>query len=229
MNTRNRFKGHHTCAVLFLSLASTVFALDNGMALKPPMGWNSWNVFRQNINEENIKAIADQMVSTGLAEAGYEYVVIDGGWYENDNVTQANRDTFPGGIKALSDYIHERGLKLGLYTNWASRGHEVRDVAQWVEWGVDYMKHDAWKSYSTETDVWTNMRDAILASGHPMVYSVHFQDRDAVLGDPDIVNMWRFTNDMIPYYSRDKVPDNQHWGMTTVDVINDMMRVAPTT
>ena len=117
MNTRNRFKGHHTGAVLFLSLASTVFALDNGMALKPPMGWNSWNVFRQNINEENIKAIADQMVSTGLAEAGYEYLVIDGGWYENDNVTQANKDKFPGGIKASQAAIeqHFKGIILGVF------------------------------------------------------------------------------------------------------------------
>ena len=72
------------------------------------------------------------------------------------------------------------------------------------------------------------MRDAILATGHPMVYSVHFQDRDAVLGDPGIMNMWRFTNDMVPYFNRDKLPDNLHWGMSTMDVINDMMRVAHT-
>ncbi|MBN2088946.1 glycoside hydrolase family 27 protein, partial [candidate division KSB1 bacterium] len=214
--------------ILVMIFTSTTVALDNGVVRKPPMGWNSWNVFRQDINEECIKAIADQLVSTGLAEAGYEYVVLDGGWYNNPNANEADSVKFPGGINALADYIHARGLKLGLYTNWVSRGHEIRDVNQWVKWGVDYMKHDAWKSYSTETKIWTDMRDAILATGHPMVYSVHFQDRDAVLGDPDIMNMWRFTNDMVPYFDRDKLPENLHWGMSTMDVINDMMRVAHT-
>ncbi len=226
----NRMVSHSFYFLLFLliMMVSSVSALENGMARKPPMGWNSWNVFRQDINEDNIKSIADHMVSTGLAEAGYEYVVVDGGWFVNGNATEANKEKFPGGIKALADYIHSLGLKMGLYTNWVSTGHQKRDVEQWVKWGVDYMKHDAWKSYSTETEIWTDMRDAILATGHPMVYSLHFQDRDGVLGNPEIMNMWRFTNDMIPYYNRDHVPDNKHWGMTTMDVINDMMRVAHT-
>ena len=220
---------YYAAVLAIFVMATWVNALDNDLARTPPMGWNSWNVFRANFDEETIKRIADKMVSTGLVEAGYEYLVIDGGWYNKPNANEADASKFPNGIKALADYVHERGLKLGLYTNWVSRGNEIRDVNQWVEWGVDYMKHDAWKSYSIETKIWTDMRDAILATGHPMVYSVHFQDRDAVLGDPNIVNMWRFTNDMVPYYNRDRLPDNLHWGMSTMDVINDMMRVAPTT
>lgn len=215
--------------ILLLTLTSSVFALDNGMAKTPPMGWNSWNVFKTDINEECIIAIADKLVSTGLAEAGYVYLVIDAGWYVKPNANVVDTVKFPSGIKTLADYMHERDLKLGLYTNWVSTGYQKRDIDQWVAWGVDYMKHDAWKNYSTETKIWTDMRDAILGSSHPMVYSIHFQDRDAVLGDPSIMNMWRFTNDMIPYYNRDNVPHNQHWGMTTMDVINDMMRIAPTT
>jgi len=224
-----KFTAGNAILLSFFALTSTAVALDNGMARKPPMGWNSYNVFKSEINEDLIKAIADKIVSTGLAEAGYEYVVLDNGWYIDPNANEVDTVKFPSGMKALADYLHERGLKLGLYTRWDSRGHETRDVNQWVEWGVDYMKHDAWKSYSTETEIWTDMRDAIVATDHPMVYSVHFQDRAAVIGDPGIVNMWRFTNDMVPYYNRDKLPHNRHWGMTTIDVINDMARVAPTT
>jgi len=217
-------------AILMLTLmVSLSSALENGVARTPPMGWNTWNVFRENFNEDLIKETADLFVSTGLADAGYVYIVIDNGWAVSGNYYQPNTSKFPSGMKSLSDYLHGKGLKFGLYTRWESQGYEERDVNQWAEWEVDYMKYDAWRSYSTDTWLWTDMRDAILAIGYPMVYSVHFQDRTQVIGNPDVMNMWRFTNDMIPYYHPDDKPGDKQWGQTTLEVIDDMERVIPTT
>ena len=95
-------------------------ALDNGLALTPPMGWNSWNTFRLKINEDLVKQVADVMVAKGFKDAGYRYVVIDDGWQitrdEQGNIV-ANRDKFPSGIKSLADYIHSKGLKVGIYSD----------------------------------------------------------------------------------------------------------------
>ena len=122
----------------------------------PPMGWNSWNCFRTEINEDKIKAVVDAMIATGMKDAGYQYINLDDGWMaetrdENGNL-QAHPDKFPGGIKALADYVHSKGLKLGLYssngTNTCARlypgslGNEEKDAKLFVEWGVDYLKYD---------------------------------------------------------------------------------------
>jgi alpha-galactosidase len=212
---------------LFVAVApAPVGALENGLARTPPMGWNSWNVFRGNPTETLIKEMADKFVSTGLADAGYKYICIDNGWYNAPNASSYNTTRFPNGIKPVADYVHGKGLKLGIYTCWDSRYNETRDTKAWASWGVDYVKHDSWKQYSTDTAIWTTMRDAILATGRPMVYSVHFQDRATVIGKPTWMNMWRFTNDLVAWYDRSTLPSNLGWGVTTVDIINAMPRVA---
>ncbi|CAN1221874.1 unnamed protein product [Linum grandiflorum] len=120
------------------------FLLANGVALTPPMGWNSWNHFQCNVDEHMVKSSADALVSTGLAAQGYRYV--------NIGNMRANSSTFPSGIKALSDYVHSKGLKLGIYSDAGFRTcskkmpgslhHEEQDARTFAEWGVDYLKYD---------------------------------------------------------------------------------------
>lgn len=128
---------------------------NNGVALTPPMGWSSWNLFRHKINENLIKEIADAMKNSGLADAGYTYVNIDDCWQSStrdaDGRLQCDKITFPGGIKALSEYVNERGIKLGIYSSNgthtcedypASLLHERIDAETFASWGIEYFKYD---------------------------------------------------------------------------------------
>ena len=95
-------------------------AFDNSLALTPPMGWNSWNAFGENVSETLIKQMADATVTNGLQAAGYEYINMDDGWQvgrDTNGVILADAARFPSGIKALADYVHAKGLKLGLYSD----------------------------------------------------------------------------------------------------------------
>lgn len=127
----------------------------NGLALTPPMGWSSWNCFGANITETKIMQIADTMVSSGMRDAGYKYLNLDDGWMsmsrDSNGDLQADPQKFPHGIKYLADYIHGKGLKLGLYSSNgtktcagypASLGYESRDAQKFAQWGVDYLKYD---------------------------------------------------------------------------------------
>jgi hypothetical protein len=141
--------------------ASSLFALDNGLARTPPMGWNSWNKFACNVSESLIREAADALVSSGMKDAGYQYVVIDDCWQvsrdaEGNIVPDPQR--FPSGMKALADYIHSKGLKFGIYSDAGSktcagrpgaRGYEFQDARQYAKWGVDYLKFD-WCSTTTQ-------------------------------------------------------------------------------
>lgn len=124
------------------------------LAHKPPMGWNSWNTFGKDISEKLIMEITDTIVNDGYKSAGYEYIIIDDCWSlkerVNGNLT-ADPKLFPNGIKYLSDYIHSKGLKFGMYSCAGFRtcagypssyGHEFKDAKQFAEWGVDYLKYD---------------------------------------------------------------------------------------
>lgn len=128
---------------------------DNGVALTPPMGWSSWNLFASKINEDLIKEIADAMKNSGLLEAGYKYVNIDDCWQSSERDAngklQCDKATFPNGIRALSDYVNSQGLKLGLYSSNgtytcedypASLLHEAVDADSLAEWGIEYFKYD---------------------------------------------------------------------------------------
>lgn len=121
----------------------------------PPLGWNSWNTFGHNINETMIKEMADAMVETGLRDAGYEYLVIDDCWslHERDENGKlvADPEKFPGGMKAVADYVHSKGLKFGMYScdgtmtcarYPSSFDYEFIDAATFAEWGVDFLKYD---------------------------------------------------------------------------------------
>ncbi len=128
---------------------------NSGVALTPPMGWSSWNLFATKINEDLIKQIADAMADSGLLEAGYQYVNIDDCWQastrDNSGRLQCDKATFPNGIKSLADYVNLRGLKLGIYSSNgtltcedypASLRHEAIDADTFASWGIEYFKYD---------------------------------------------------------------------------------------
>lgn len=197
--------------IIFLLVASDVKALDNDLALTPPMGWNSWNKFGCNVSEDLIKEIADAMVESGMRDAGYEYIVIDDCWQigrdENGNII-ADPERFPSGIKALADYVHSKGLKFGLYSDAGiktcqgrpgSRGYEFQDARQYTVWGVDYLKYD-WCHHGDQSAIasYSLMRDALQAAGKPIVFSIcEWGSNKPWLWAEDIGNLWRTTGDIL--------------------------------
>jgi alpha-galactosidase len=205
------------CRLLCLSLVMCASAsgararsLDNGLAKTPPMGWNSWNKFGCNVSEKLIREMADAVVSTGLRDAGYQYVVIDDCWQverdaEGNIVPDPQR--FPSGMKALADYVHSKGLKFGLYSDAGTltcqkrpggRGYEFQDARQYAAWGVDYLKYD-WCSTGTQNQQasYSIMRDALLKAGRPIVFSIcEWGTSKPWLWARDVGNLWRTTGDI---------------------------------
>jgi alpha-galactosidase len=174
------------------------------------MGWNSWNKFACNVSEDLIKRAADAMVKTGMKDAGYEFIVIDDCWQVSRDaagniVPDAKR--FPNGIKALADYVHSLGLKFGLYSDAGtatcqgrpgSRGYEFQDARQYAAWGVDYLKYD-WCSTTTQDgpSSYALMRDALKASGRPIVFSLcEWGSSKPWLWAGAVGNLWRTTGDI---------------------------------
>ncbi|NUO97965.1 MAG: alpha-galactosidase [Nonomuraea sp.] len=192
--------------------SSPAVALDNGLARTPQMGWNDWNTFFCNVNESLIRQTADIMVSSGMAAAGYTYVNIDDCWSTKARNSAgdlvADPQKFPSGMKALADYIHAKGLKLGIYSSAgtttcagypASLGYERRDAALWASWGIDYLKYDNCGDHQGKNGQqrYTAMRDALAATGRPIVYSLCNWGQENVWtwGMP-VGNSWRTTGDI---------------------------------
>jgi alpha-galactosidase len=158
-----------------------------GPAATPPMGWNSWNTFGKEINEAVVKGVADKFVELGLKDLGYQYIVIDDHWEagrDSQGHILANPAKFPGGIKALADYVHSKGLKFGIYScagdktcggEVGSNGHEPDDAAAFASWGVDYLKYDycnAPEDFMEAIRRYTKMGEALQATGRPIVFSI---------------------------------------------------------
>jgi alpha-galactosidase len=185
-------------------------SLENGLAKTPPMGWNSWNRFACSVNEEVVRSAADAMVSSGMKDAGFQFVVIDDCWQvsrdANGNIV-ADAKTFPSGIKALADYVHSKGLKFGLYSDAGiktcagrpgSQGHEYQDALQYAAWGVDYLKYD-WCNTGTQNAqaAYTTMSDALKSSGRAIVFSLcEWGEHKPWLWGADVGNLWRSTGDI---------------------------------
>jgi len=183
----------------------------NGLALTPPMGWNSWNKFACNVSEDLIKSMADAMVSSGMKAAGYEYIVIDDCWQvrrdANGNIV-ADPQRFPNGIKAVADYVHSKGLKFGIYSDAGAatcqgrpggRGHEFQDARTYAAWGVDYLKYD-WCNTGTQDAAasYKTMAEALRASGRPIVFSIcEWGTHKPWLWGAEVGgNLWRTTDDI---------------------------------
>ncbi|XP_030492703.2 alpha-galactosidase isoform X1 [Cannabis sativa] len=186
--------------------------LANGLALTPPMGWNSWNHFQCSIDEKLIKETADAMVSSGLAALGYRYINIDDCWAELNRDSKGNlvpkSSTFPSGIKDLANYVHAKGLKLGIYSDAGTRtcsntmpgslGHEEQDAKTFASWGVDYLKYDnCFNTNTSPKERYPIMSQALLNSGRPIYFSLcEWGQEDPATWAPKIGNSWRTTGDI---------------------------------
>jgi alpha-galactosidase len=198
-------------------------ALDNGVARTPPMGWDDWNSFGCNVSETLVRQVADAIVANGMATLGYQYVIVDDCWFEPTRDASGNlrgsATRFPSGMKALGDYLHGKGLKFGIYEvpsdrtcaqrvgtypgSTGSQGHEVQDARTFASWGVDYLKYDWCSSSGTisqQVTAFATMRDALAATGRPIVLSINPNSFHAITGPSrnwgDVANQWRTTEDI---------------------------------
>src|ERR1700674_2228363 len=186
---------------------------DNGLAKTPPMGWNSWNKFAGRVDDAAVRGMADAMASNGMKEAGYQYINIDDTW-EAGRDAQGNITTnkkFPD-MKALADYVHGKGLKIGIYSSpgpntcagyEGSYGHEEKDARTYAAWGIDYLKYDWCGARTLYTDeempaLYQIMGDALLKTKRPIVYSLCQYGRlDVWKWGADVGgNLWRTTGDI---------------------------------
>jgi alpha-galactosidase len=220
------------CVLVFFALGSSVLAQSKPatlLAATPPMGWNSWNWFAGKVTDQDIRQAADLIVSSGMRDAGYVYVNIDDTWEgERDakGVLHSN-EKFPD-MKALADYVHGKGLKLGIYSSpgpktcarfEGSFGHEQQDADLYASWGIDYLKYDLCSFHSNMLQAapddklkqnemmraaYEKMHQAILKTGRPMVYSLCQYGHDsgwqwaAQVGG----NLWRTTGDINATFDR---------------------------
>jgi alpha-galactosidase len=187
------------------------------LAQTPPMGWNSWNHFACKVSAAIVRAQADAMVSSGMKAAGYEYVNIDDCWEgvrDSKGFIHPN-SKFPD-MKALADYIHSKGLKLGIYSSpgpktcggyVGSYDHEKQDAETYATWGIDYLKYD-WCSarYMYEPDqypaAFEKMHQALLSTGRPIVYSIHGRGRVWTWAQSVGATLWRTSGDIKDTYNR---------------------------
>jgi len=188
---------------------------DNGLARTPPMGWNSWNHFGCNVSALLIRQVADAMAGNGMRDAGYQYVTIDDCWQvarDANGVIVADSARFPGGIKPLADYVHSKGLKFGIYTDAGrltcqkrpgSYGHEEQDARTYAQWGVDYVKVDWCNAEGIDApSQYAKIRDALLKSGRPIVYSIcEWGSNRPWEWAPPVGNLWRTTDDITDRWS----------------------------
>jgi Alpha galactosidase A/NPCBM/NEW2 domain/Alpha galactosidase C-terminal beta sandwich domain/NPCBM-associated, NEW3 domain of alpha-galactosidase len=210
------------CALTSLALAAPAAALDNGLAATPPMGYNDWNAFGCNVSESLIEATALAIHQNGMQDAGYQYVNIDDCWltHSRDAGGHLVPDTakFPDGIKGTADYVHSLGLKLGIYEDAGSMtcagypgsyGHETTDAQDFANWGVDYLKYDNCNIVAGTGDTqqefidrYSRMRDALLATGRPIVYSLcEWGQQSPWLWGANVGNLWRTTGDISDNYA----------------------------
>jgi alpha-galactosidase len=216
---------------LLLVMAPLALAAD-GLALTPPMGWNSWNKFGCNVSEKLIKGAADALVASGMRDAGYQYVVIDDCWQVKRDAAGkivADPERFPSGMKALATAIHEKGLKFGIYSDAGtmtcakrpgSKGHEAQDAKTYAEWGVDYLKYDWCNTDGQDTrDAYAKMSQALRASGRPIVFSIcEWGNSKPWTWANGMGHLWRSTGDI-----QDCWDCSRSWGGMGVVHIIDLM------
>ncbi len=222
------------CALVCLSTMTSV-ALAQGpvLAATPPMGWNSWNWFAEKVTDKDVRQAADLLVSSGMRDAGYVYVNIDDTWEGERDAAGAlhTNAKFPD-MKALADYVHSKGLKLGIYSSPGSKtcarfegsyGHEQQDADLYASWGIDFLKYDLCsfhrqmgemapgttdeaklKQDALMREAYAKMHRAILKTGRPMVYSLCQYGHDSGWQWAAEVggNLWRTTGDINPSFDR---------------------------
>jgi len=222
--------------VLLLS-AQNIFAQKfENLAPTPPMGWNSWNTFQTNINEQLVKDIANVMVSSGMKDAGYSYLVLDDGWMamERDPKTGdlvPDPKKFPNGLKPVIDYVHSKGLKFGLY-NCAgtktcagypgTRGYEYQDARLYASLGTDYLKFDWCNTEGISAkEAYNTMSKALKTAGRPIVFSLcEWGNNQPWLWAEPVGQLWRTTGDITAQF--DGIKNHGTWHANGVMTIVDM-------
>ena len=211
---------------VLVALAMPVAGQVGTVAATPPMGWNSWNHFAKKVDDAVIRAQAEAMVTSGMRDAGYVYVNIDDTWEgERDANGEIHANSKFPDMKALADFVHSKGLKLGIYSSPGAKtcakyegslGHEAQDAKTYAAWGMDYLKYDLCglrvemkaaptpeAAHQIMVDAYLKMRDALRATGRPIVYSLCQYGNDAVWrwGASVGGNAWRTTGDISDKYS----------------------------
>ncbi|KAM0840785.1 hypothetical protein ACQ4PT_059424 [Festuca glaucescens] len=201
----------------------------NGLGGTPQMGWNSWNHFSCDVNEKIIRETADALVNTGLAKLGYQYVNIDDCWAEYNRDHKGNmvpnKQTFPSGIKALADYVHARGLKLGIYSDAGTQtcskkmpgslDHEEQDVKTFASWGVDYLKYDNCNDAGRSImERYTKMSKAMKKYGKNIFFSLcEWGNENPATWAGGMGNSWRTTLDIVDNWDSmtSRADQNDKW------------------
>lgn len=222
-----------SAALLLSSLFTTAQTPRNQLTPKPPMGWMTWNLFQGNINEQLIRETADAMVEGGFRDAGYEYIFIDDLWQggrDRQNNIIPDPEKFPNGIKALADYVHSKGLKLGIYSDaaqltcggWtASLGFEEQDARTFASWGIDYLKYDycnAPEDSATARHHYRTMANALQNSGRDIVLGIcEWGQRQCEEWCEEVGGqLWRTSYDVRDMW-KDIVKEG---GMGIIDIVN---------
>jgi alpha-galactosidase len=251
-------------AILFLTLlfsctprmaadhttAASLPASQDNLALTPPMGWNSWNAFGKNVNEQVIRETADAMANTGLKDRGFQYIIIDdiwqGGRDSSTGMLYADASKFPSGIKALADYVHSKGLKFGIYSDAGtltcgrmpgSYGYEKKDAQLFASWGVDYLKYDycfctdfvSWNNdYKMAINRYKAMGDALKATGRPIVFSIcEWGPRSPWLWGKEVGgHLWRTSYDVADIWETPRNETSPIGIVTSIDAAANLGRFA---
>jgi alpha-galactosidase len=194
-------------ALVLLTMLSRAAAEQSDLARTPPMGWSSWNHFACQVSDAVIRAQTDAMVSSGMKAAGFTYINIDDCWegYRDAQGVIHPNNKFPD-MKALAEYVHSKGLKIGIYTSPGAEtcehypgsfGHEEQDAQTYADWGFDYLKYDWCYTKGDQPTITKKMYDAIRKTGRPMVFSLSGNSGDPwIWGTSAGGNLWRTTDDM---------------------------------
>jgi alpha-galactosidase len=217
--------------------------MDNpttSLSVTPPMGWNSWNMFGHEISETAIRETADALVASGLRDCGYEYIVIDDCWSRKES-RDSNGDLvpdpqrFPNGIKALVDYVNDRGFKLGIYSDAADRtcggyigsyDFEDQDAQLWASWGIDFLKYDYCNAPEDQAEAierYTRMGKALRKTGRDFLYSIcEWGSRHPHLWAREVGgHMWRVSGDVFDSWINIWVASHDYYGVgvdTSIDI-----------
>lgn len=218
-------------SLLLLSNFVSAQKFEN-LAPTPPMGWNSWNTFHCDINERLVMEVADAFERDGYKDAGYEYVILDDCWAlkerdANGNLV-ADPAKFPNGIKALADYVHSKGLKIGIYGDAGtktcagypgSQGFEVQDAKLFASWGIDYLKYDWCSTFDRKPkEAYKTISDALFAAGRPIVLGIcEWGSAKPWEWGKEFGQLWRISGDIAPCF--DCVVDHgsyKDWGVMKI-------------
>ena len=236
-------------SLIILQLGRIAQAYDNGMAATPPMGWSTWCTndvcgTPDRCSEYEVRNKADAMVSQGLVQIGYKWILLDDCWSDTERDAngelQPSPKLFPSGMKALADYVHERGMYLGLYScvgtltckknRPGSYGHYETDANTFAKWGADMVKADYCNKPSNETgqDLYTQFSAALNATGRPMVFSMcNWGDDQVYNWAPAIAQMYRIQMDHLPLWHWPPMASGEGYGAGVRDIIDYMGDLHP--